>query len=186
MTTRDSFLSVWRGGICSRNAAPVNPAGPYRHYDFISFLAVAQKWEIDILPITWQPALDAVGKGATAEIRQLLINLQISFAFKRVRRVNRGVPDDKGTFQALISEVAVLSQPSIRNHPNIIHLEGTCWDISPENEKVWPVLVFEKTQYGDLDNFLRSEIGGMISFEDRLDLCADVAAAVLTMHSCRK
>jgi len=46
--------------------------------------------------------------------------------------------------------------------------------------------VFEKTQYGDLDNFLRSEIGRMITFEDRLDLCADVAAAVLTMHSCRK
>jgi uncharacterized membrane protein len=96
------------------------------------------------------------------------------------------VSDDKGTFRALISEVAVLSQPSIRNHPDIIHLESTCWDISPENEKVWPVPVFEKTQYGDLDNFLRSEIGRMINFEDRLDLCADVAAAVLTMHSCRK
>jgi hypothetical protein len=153
MATRDSFLSVWRGGICSRNAAPVNPAGPYRHYGFISFLAVAQKWEIEILPITWRPALDAVGKGATAKIRQLLINLQMSFAFRRIRRVNRGVSDDKGTFRALISEVAVLSQPSIRNHPNIIHLEGTRWDISPEIRRFGLFWCLKRRNMGTLTIF---------------------------------
>ncbi len=53
-------------------------------YDFVSLLALAQKLRIEFLPITWQPALQGIGLGATAEIRQSLMNLQMSFAFKRV------------------------------------------------------------------------------------------------------
>lgn len=184
-TWTDSLLSFWRSGILCRSAAPAEPVRPDHLYDFITFLAVLQNLKIDFLPVTWQPALDTVGMGATAEIRQLLINLQMSFAFKRFRRFRRGISGDESTFQALISEVSVLGHSSIRGNPNVIHLEGVCWDVSPENERIWPVLVFEKTQYGDLDNFLKSDAGRMTSFQDRMSLCADVAAAVIIMHSCR-
>jgi hypothetical protein len=180
----DSLTSFWRSGILCRSAAPAEPVGPDHRYDFLTFLAVLQNLKIDILPVTWQPALDTVGKGATAEIRQLFINLQMSFAFKRFR-FRRGISYDESTFRALISEVSVLGHPSIRGNPNVIHLEGVCWDVSPENERVRPVLVFEKTQYGDLDNFLKSDAGRMTGFQDRMSLCADVAAAVTIMHACR-
>ena len=48
------------------------------HCDFLSFLGIAQMLRIDFLPITWQPALETVGHGGTAEIRQALVNLQMS------------------------------------------------------------------------------------------------------------
>jgi hypothetical protein len=67
-----------------------------------------------------------------------------------------------------------------------MQLEGICWDIPRGNKKVWPVLVFEKMKHGDLDRFLNLDIGEKLCLQDRLKLCADVASAVATMHSCRK
>ena len=55
-------------------------------YDFISFLAIAQKLEIDFLPITWQSTREAIGIGGTARIDQALLNLQTSLAFKRIKK----------------------------------------------------------------------------------------------------
>ena len=184
------LVSIWISGSASYSAAPAEPVVPDCPYDLISFLAVAQKLEIDFVPITWQPDLDAVGRGATAEIRQLLISLRMSFAFKRLRWSASGLFDEGRTLQALISEIKILGHPSIRCHPNIIRLEGACWDIPPGDEKVepevWPVLVFEKMKHGDLDSFINSDTGKIICLDDRLKLCADVASAMVTMQACRK
>ncbi len=49
----------------------------------------------------------------------------------------------------LIAEILVLGHPSIYGHSNIMRLEGVCLDVSEEDKKVWPVLVFEKSQYED-------------------------------------
>lgn len=156
------------------------------HCDLISFLAVAQSCNTAFLPITWQPALDKLGAGATAEISQSLINLQTSFAFKRTAISNfpqGGLLNDR-TFQALMSEVSVLSHPSIRGHPNIINLEGICWEIPLGRDKALPVLVFQKAQLGDMEKFMRSDQGMDLSFQARLELCAHIAAAITVMHSC--
>ena len=56
-----------------------------KRYDILDFLGAAQSLNIDFLPITWQPALDIVGEGGTAEIRQALINVQMTFAFKHLK-----------------------------------------------------------------------------------------------------
>jgi hypothetical protein len=142
----------------------------------------AQKLGVDFLPITWQPALDAIGEGGTSEIRQSLINLQMSLAFKRLVRRQTGFVT-RALSVSLISEVSILAHPSMRNHPTMMPLFGLCWDIS-EHEKVLPVLVFEKSPYGDLVNFMNSDAANRISFEERLKLCATVALAIATMHSC--
>jgi hypothetical protein len=156
------------------------------HCDFISFLAVAQHCKIDLLPITWQPALDIVGAGATARISQSFINLQVSFAFKRttISKYPQGRLMNNRTFQALMSEISVLSHPSVRAHPNIINLEGICWEIPYDESRALPVLVFEKAQLGDMQKFMNSDHGKELYFEVRLELCAHIAAAVMVMHSC--
>jgi hypothetical protein len=48
----NTFTSFWRSGNLSQSAAPVKAVAPGSHYDFVSFLGVAQKLEIDFLPIT--------------------------------------------------------------------------------------------------------------------------------------
>jgi hypothetical protein len=158
------------------------------HYDFISFLAMAQRSNVDLLPITWQPALDSLGRGATAEISQSLVSLQMSFAFKRTALSNslqQGQEHERRALRALISEVSVLSHPLIRRQPNIINLEGICWEIV-EEDKVLPVLVFEKAQLGDMHRFMDSDQGKAFRIEDRLKMCIGVGTAVMVMHSCRK
>jgi hypothetical protein len=79
--------------------------------DFISILGLAQRLEIDFVPIRWPPALDPLGLGGQAEIRQLPINQQWSFAFKRM---TFGVESDDvqiRVFHALASELMILGHP---------------------------------------------------------------------------
>lgn len=175
------------------SAISAHPENVNQLYNLITFLAIAQKLEIDFLPIKWQPALSEVGAGGTAEIRQSLIHLQMSFAFKVVKNAawidkideTQRPKEMKTGIQVLISEIFVLGHPSVREHPNIISLLGICWDIQPSG-CVWPVLVFERTALGDLWSFAESEEGKNISIETRLKLCADVATAVRDLHQSSK
>jgi hypothetical protein len=179
------LMSFSKSGIPIQSATPAILGPTDIDYDFLTFLGIAQSLKIDFLPTTWQPALDTVGLGGTAEIRQALLNLQMSFAFKRL--ISTQPAERAKNFQALIAEISVLGQSSIRDHPNIIKLEGICWDIIPETGNVWPVLVFEKAQLGDLLAFMEQGAGKTLSLEDRLQLCVDIATAVADMHlNCEK
>ena len=175
MNGSDSLITSYRAGIVSRSAALIDSTPPDRPYDFLDVLAITQRLNIDFLPITWQPALDSIGEGATAEIRQSLIDLQMSFAFKRFKM------NEFDIFRSVISEVLVLGHSSLREHPNILSLQGVCWDISPD-QKVWPVLVFEKAQMGNLESFMDSDTGKLLPIKDKLKICSGIAAAVREMH----
>lgn len=170
-------------GFSSADVSVVDLFASDQDYDFVSLLALAQKLRIEFLPITWQPALQGIGLGATAEIRQSLINLQMSFAFKRITPRNYLVSDETDLMRKLFAEILVLGHPSIYGHPNVMRLEGVCWDVSEEDEKVWPVLVFEKSQYGDLEWFVNSGQGKTVPLEQRLKLCAAIVNAIMEMHS---
>jgi serine/threonine protein kinase len=148
--------------------------------DLITFLAVAQKLQVDILPITWQSARGMIGKGATSTIYEALINSQTSFAFKCISGHQEQWFLKTNSFRTLINEVTMLSQ--LRGHPNIVELQGICWDVTADDE-VWPVLVFEKTQFGDLYNFLKLPVGRDLSISERLSLCVDIGTAIIDMHS---
>ena len=179
--------TTWRFVISSGDASLTFDVERESSIDFLSILGIAQKLDIDFLPIIWQPALDAAGNGATAEIRQSLINVQTSFAFKRYKRRWGPQSDaDHSNFQRLYFEILILGQPEIRSHPNIIRLEGLCWDISHDRMEVWPVLVFEKTSLGDLTQWATSKEGKTASHDVRLRICADVANAVRHLHTHRK
>ena len=171
---------------------------PQNHFDLVTFLGVAQRGNIDFLPITWQPALDCIGQGATAEIREASANLQFSFAFKRpVFDQRLGYENfERRLLPCLIAEISTLGLKSIRKHPNIVKLEGVCWEVicsegqfisreTPCPSRIGgivPVLVFEKAKYGDLRYFMMQEAGRSLSFAQKMGICVDIAKAVAEMH----
>ena len=153
----------------------------------LSFLSIAQNLNIDFLPISWAPALDRVDRGGTSEIRQSLVNVETAFAYKRlIYSELREEKEKEKAFQALIAEISILGQEEIRRHENVVRLEGICWDIvnSTDNEeKVWPVLVFEKAEMGSLKAFMKGK-GKNLGFEERVELCRDVGRGIWVMHRC--
>ena len=81
-----------------------------------------------------------------------------------------------------MSEVLILSQPPIRNHPNIVDLEGICWEIKPSTEKAFAVLVFGKASW-NLQQFMNVREGMDISFEDRLKICVNIGDTIMALHA---
>jgi hypothetical protein len=148
---------------------------------FLSFLSAAQAVHIPIMPITWQRARIAFGVGGTSSINQTPINAQVSLAFKYVKEIRKCQDGDAELFEMITNEITVLGQSSIRNHPNVVQLQGICWDVG--EEKVWPALVFEKSDYGDLSTFYESSSGQQLSMNQRLKICIDVGKAIFYMHS---
>jgi hypothetical protein len=176
--------SFYKSGVLSQSAWAAEAVSRVERYlDLIDFLAIAQWRKIDCLPITWQRALDSAGVGATAFVHQSLVNLKVSLAFKRIHLEKVSAKSRQSAMRALMSEVSVLGHPIIRRHTNIIRLEAVCWEFRADD--LWPVLVFKKTPHGDLRRFMQSAEGRQITFEERLRLCSDIAAAIMTMHSFR-
>jgi hypothetical protein len=153
--------------------------------DLITFLATAQAMGIGILPITWQVERDLLGEGGTSKVTQALVNLQTSFAFKCLSDKQKQEVAEATIFQTLINEVLVLGHPKLQKHPNIVELQGICWDVVSEDE-IWPVFVFEKSQFDDLYKFLCLPVGRGLSIVDRLKLCVDIGTAIIDIHSAGK
>lgn len=165
----------------SHSAGLIEDHHPALLYDMIAFLSAAQWRKIDFLPITWQPALNTAGRGATAEIQQSIINLALTLYFKRFWTSSDPSEISK-CYRAIISELCILGHPSIKQHPNIVKLQGICWDVISE-DKVWPVLVFKKAKYGNLYQFLASDEASLLKPNQCINLIAGVAHAVEFMHS---
>jgi hypothetical protein len=110
-------------------------------------------------------------------VNQSTFITDMPLAFKRFHDSD----DCDWDFLPLVSEVLILSQPPIQNHPNIINLEGICWEIKPRTEKVVPVLVFEKATW-DLKQFLSAQEGMNMSMDDRLKICGDIGSAIVALH----
>ncbi|KAL8658445.1 MAG: hypothetical protein Q9202_007562 [Teloschistes flavicans] len=164
----------------SRSASIIEEPDP-TSCNLIAFLTAVQWREIDILPITWQPALDTAGKGATAEIQQSLVSLAFTFAFKRFLTS----PDEEETsryYRAIISELCILGHPAIKQHPNIVELQGICWDVISEDQ-VWPVLVFPKAKFGNMLEFFDSDEGARLTADQCFYLIAGCIQAVVSMHT---
>ena len=188
----------------SRSGSDFESAIPYKaldRYDLITFLGAAQKLRIQFLPVTWQPALDRIGQGATAEIRESIATINFSFAFKRpTARSSFDFEEfERRLLPCLIDEISILGLPRVRKHPNIIDLEGICWEIisgkgmrisreipvdfTTGDQGIVPVLVFQKSKHGDLYHFMMQDGGKKLGFSEKIDICLDVARAIAEMHS---
>ncbi|KAK3368036.1 kinase-like domain-containing protein, partial [Podospora didyma] len=151
------------------------------HASIISVLGWAQGHGVDILPLTWVPQFDSVGFGGTSEISQSLVNAHLGFVFKRL---NRETQSGSSPWTACMNELCVLSQSPIKDHPNVLSLQGVCFDTPPEDKtSVLPVLVFEKARHGNLEQFMRTERGKSLSFSERLSMIHQITSAMGLLHS---
>ena len=151
-------------------------------HNLLSFLATAQALHLQFLPITWQSGCLGIGAGQTSDINEALADLHISFAFKRVEESRRLKGAEEEVFRVFTNEITILSYLSIREHPYIAQLQGLCWDIAADG-MVWPVLLFEKSQLGDLYHFLKTPLGKQLDAHERIQLCVDIERAISDMHS---
>ena len=177
-TPSNSRLVSHSDGMFSRYSTSASRSNSDAQYDLIAFLSVVQKSDVDYLPITWQPALSTLGVGGSATISQSTFIAEKPLAFKRLHDSE----NSEGDFIPLMSEVLILSQPPIRKHPNIVDLEGICWEIKPKTEKAVPVLVFEKASW-DLQQFMKVREGMDMVLGDRLKICADIGSAIVALHA---
>ena len=177
-TPHNSKLVSHSDGMFSRCSASTSSTSGDIQSDLIAFLSIVQKCDVDYLPITWQPALSSLGIGGSGTISQSTFIAEKPLAFKRFHHSE----DSDDDFSSLISEVLILSQPPIQNHPNIVDLEGVCWEIKPRTEKAVPVLVFEKASW-DLQQFMNVREGMDMVVEDRLKICADIGGAIVALHA---
>ncbi len=160
----------------TRHSATVTPT------EGCDLLGVAQALKVDFLPLIWQPALDSVGEGGSATIRQASMNVQMAFAFKNLKRPET-ITEEIQTWRVLLGEISILSHLANRRHPNVVDIEGICWDVVAAEGKIWPVLVFEKTGHGDLKRFMTEGAGSQLSINARIDILFDVAHAVRDLHA---
>ena len=178
MFSHNSELVSHSDGTFPRYSASTSRTNRAAQSDLIAFLSIVQSCGVDYLPITWQPALSTLGAGGSGTISQSTFISEKPLAFKRFHDSQN--PD--AGFLPMMSEVLILSQPPIQNHPNIVDLEGICWEIKPTTKKAVPVLVFEKTSW-DLQQFMNVREGMDMMFEDRLKICADVGGAIAALHA---
>ena len=170
-----SHLVSYSDGTFSRYSASASRTSRVVQCDLIAFLSIVQKCDVRYLPITWQPALSTLGSGGSGTISQSTFMTKRPLAFKRFH-------DSDDGFLPMMSEVLILSQPPIQNHPNIVDLEGICREIKPRTEKAVPVLIFEKASW-DLQQFIKVREGMDMAIEDRLKICADIGGAIVALHA---
>jgi hypothetical protein len=168
------------------------------HPDFMSFVALAQLYRVNFWLVRWSPALSKLGKGATGDVRQFVLNANSQFAFKRFVSLQYArapahlsepftsveFDGDTKLYTALIFELVLLGQSDIKAHRYIVDVKAVAFDVEERDEEfaaVWPVLVIDKAQHGSLAKYKHSRES--IEFSKRLRFCARIGSAVSTMHS---
>ena len=163
------------------NLNPVTHCIDADHQNIYSFLGVAQQYGVEFMPIAWEPGRDGLGIGASGQVNQSLVDIRTSLAFKRFRILGDDSKKAKSLLKSWITEMVILRSPGIRDHPNIIHLEGVAWEVDPVSLSASPVLVYKRGDLGSLGSFL-SQHGSDISFEQKVAICVGLAAAVDALH----
>ena len=186
LSSTDYGLTTWRGtesGLSHFNLLRISASDS--HADLLAFLSTAQLNLTDFLPIAWYPSFN-LGRGGFAVLNQSPVKIELSFAFKRLGQDCHAQDEDVEDFSSSISELAILRHKPLAKHPSIIKLEGICWEVTPENDRILPVLVFEKATYGDLFQFMDTEEGQKLNIRQKISLCAQILDALYTLHASRK
>ena len=177
--SEEAFSTFSKSSIFSRSSTDAFDADRRDEGDLISFLALMQNFNLDLLPVRWQPHLGLIGVSGTALFSQSSISSQISLVFKRFC-YGYSQQDYRIPFQ----EIECLAHPVLRQHPNIMQVVGVCFDIRHDRlPEVQPVLVFERAPLGDLGAFIASRDDTLLLVEDRLRLCSDIGSALMTLHT---
>jgi hypothetical protein len=158
MESNNTLLSFYsdnsRQSIQSATRADISSRRPHDgHNKFLTFLAICCKLRVPIFANAWHQSLPNLGRGGTSIVSEgTSLNSSTSYAFKRLIPPTFASKEEEDDFiniayHALIHEVAILAGDLAKQFPNIIELQGICFEVieTPGSEvQVWPVLIFEK------------------------------------------
>lgn len=172
----------------------------------LACLAFAQFRNVDFTGISWAEGQGKLGDGGQASVLQTRADAKAVLAFRRHTPPQRGilgrlydsvsksrsasVVTTNAAYRQIASEILALGHPELRSHPNIVQLIAISWEIReewPSKTEIWPVLIFEKARYKDLEKFVRDPKQTLrkketLSTKNRLKICADIAAAMAVVH----
>ena len=81
--SHNSRLDSHSDGTSPRYSVSTSCTNPVIQSDLIAFLSIVQKYDVDYLPITWQPSLSILGVGGSGAINQSTFMTEKPLAFKR-------------------------------------------------------------------------------------------------------
>lgn len=176
------YLSFTGDGIKS-------PSGQASHAgsELTDLLSIIITLDVNLLPFTWSLGLEELGSGATGQVNQSELNANTSLAFKRFTDYSDALDCPSpahisAAYAAFTKEIVILSHPVVYQHPNLVNLEGVCWEIV--EDEIRPVLVFRKALEGNLRKFLASQPEGELDLESRFQICGEIARGLGTLHRC--
>jgi Protein tyrosine and serine/threonine kinase len=176
-------------GAAVVSAADLEARDDIHHPNLLRLLQAATVLKVPILPLTWDPAFEALGlDGATSRVNQSPLNAALEFAYKRFAPESNDNYTTQEAFRkmqydAMIAELTILSCPTIRRHENIVTFVGMCFEVLSSGE-VLPVIVFKKAEHGDLSVFLAENLP--LDASSLTEICGEVAKGIQIMHSCGK
>jgi serine/threonine protein kinase len=169
------------------SASSIGEAGsPRHHQNFIKFLQYATALQLKILPLAWEPALEALGpNGATAKVNQSFLNSEMTLVYKRFKSEVTDHRLSEAQFRelqytAMINELIILAHPEIGGHNSIVRFVGICFELSPNAVEVWPILVLLKATRGDLATYMTQNES--LEPARLLTLCGEIAKGVHRVH----
>ncbi|KAI0543381.1 kinase-like protein [Xylaria curta] len=163
-------------------------------YTLLSCLACAQHRRVDFTGFSWINAQGTLGRGGQGVVAQTRASVDTVFAFKRRRPTSQGplniwaAAAKDHAFREICSEIMALGHEDLRRHDNIVQLIAISWEIEnvkdwkfKSNTVIWPVMILEKAELGDLGRFLRGK-GVETDLMTRLRMCAGIASALGVVH----
>lgn len=189
---RDTLTQTGPPGVHTRSSVSVHPARRGNnfltglpHYDFITFLSLAQRLPalrlFDTCPILNS---DTVHHGASGTVHAIQLGPEKGIVYKQFH-VTPFFTEEQ-VYEAITNELLVLEHPVFKYHPNVQKLLGVSWDVQVHNDRlvrVLPVLVFEQADQGSLYQFLDQGSSTDITLQQKLSLCHDIAMSIGTMHA---
>ncbi|KAI1428792.1 hypothetical protein F5Y12DRAFT_632003 [Xylaria sp. FL1777] len=185
MPTSYSYLPSWTSLSNTGPPIELDTVKAATHSDLISFLAVAQHYNIDILPNTWQPARGDLGIGGEAYVRQSYVKSDLHLAFRALRVFYNEFADLSNeerisqAFNGMMTEITILSQPLVYESPNVIRLSSISWNVEPDS--VWPVLVYAKGT--PIRQYLLESCEKPLDLKEKLRICSGICAGVSALHN---
>jgi len=167
-------------------------------YNILTCLACAQQRDIDLVGLSPFEAQGQLGQGGQSTVMQTRASVDTVLAFKKPN--SKGVGSWLSTrsltkrienvYRDVATEIMALSEPGIRDHPNIIQLQAISWEVQnirtwtfKKVPRVWPVLLMERADHGDLQDYLATKEGRELNFEDKIEFCHGIASAIAAAHS---
>ena len=164
-------------------AAPKADAEPASYADLLKAI---QQHDLPLLPVSSQLGHELIGRGLSGGIQQASADHATDLAFKQ------GIPsrcerddDQRRDWYSLITEIAVLQHPPLRENQYIIDILGITFSVEPTSNtsrKAWPLLVMKKADLGDLAALLNLIPEHSLTTKFRLQFLAAISEAVYLSH----